>query len=215
MESPLCPAEPEFRLIETFAVYPDRETPLLARHLDRMARSARGLGIPMEIAQIRADIESLNPSEPLRCRLTLSARGQPELTTSPLPPTPSVWRVAIADQRLDSAEPWLRHKSTRRALYESARAALPDGIDELLFLNERDELCEGTITNLFITTQAGERLTPPLSSGLLPGVLRAHLLDLGQYQTRALTLAELTSASSFHMGNAMRGLIPATFVEIP
>lgn len=212
MESPLCPAEPEFRLIETFAVYPDRETPLLARHLDRMARSSRGLGIPMEIAPIRADIESLNPSEPLRCRLTLSARGQPELTTSPLPPTPSAWRVAIADQRLDSAEPWLRHKSTRRALYDSARAALPDGIDELLFLNERDELCEGTITNLFVTTQTGESLTPPLSSGLLPGVLRAHLLELGHFQTGTLTLADLTSASSFHMGNAMRGLIPATFV---
>ena len=51
---------------------------------------------------------------------------------------------------------------------------MPEGLDELLFLNERGEVCDGTITTLFFDRGEGLR-TPPLSCGLLAGVLRAEL----------------------------------------
>jgi 4-amino-4-deoxychorismate lyase len=107
----------------------------------------------------------------------------------------------------------LQHKTTRRVVYDTARASLPDGIDELLFLNEREELCEGTITNLFIEMPDGRRLTPPVSCGLLPGILREQLLEEG-WAEAVLTMNDLKSAKAIFMGNSLRGLIPAKLVAL-
>ena len=103
--------------------------------------------------------------------------------------------MGLAEERLRSDDPWLRVKSTKRAVYDRARAALPAGLDEVLFLNERSEVCEGTITSVFFDRGQGMRV-PPLSCGLLPGVLRA---------------GELPSVRLW-VGNALRGLIPAVFI---
>ena len=136
--------------------------------------------------------------------------GQAEVTAQPFAPLPegTVWRVGIARERVRSDDPWRQVKTTERGLYDCARAAMPDGIDELLFLNDNDELCEGTITNIFVETEAG-LLTPPLSSGVLPGILRAELLETGQAREAILTRADLQSAKQIHVGNALRGLIRA------
>ena len=76
--------------------------------------------------------------------------------------------------------PWLRVKtSARGGSTTPARAALPAGIDEAVFLNERGEVCEGTITNVFRRPWAAGCVTPPLGCGLLPGVLRGELLARG------------------------------------
>ncbi|MGB8622576.1 MAG: aminotransferase class IV, partial [Paracoccaceae bacterium] len=103
---------------------------------------------------------------------------------------------------------WLGVKTTRRALYDAARAALPDGLDELLYLNQRGEVCEGTITNIFFETGQG-LLTPPLSCGLLPGVLRAELLAQGRAREAVLRPADLGTARAVFVGNSLRGLIRA------
>ena len=112
----------------------------------------------------------------MRVRLTLDAAG-PAVTAVPLPPNPPVFRFAIAPERLDSQSLWLVHKTTNRAFYDEPRqrAHAAHGVDEVLFRNERGELTEGSITNLFVERD-GMLLTPPLSSGLLPGTLRAELI---------------------------------------
>ncbi|WP_299935810.1 aminotransferase class IV family protein [uncultured Pelagimonas sp.] len=210
MESPLCPVEPEFRLIETFGYHPGTGFVRLDLHLARLARSAHAFGILFDSQSVRELLQDKGGETALRCRLTLARDGALDLTTAPLAENPPAWRLQINSARLDSTDPWLRHKTTRRALYDKARAALPKGIDELLFLNERDELCEGTITNLFVTTQDGLRLTPPLTSGLLPGILRQSLLAEGDYQEGTLTLSDLRHAQSIFVGNSLRGLIMST-----
>ncbi|MCT4556766.1 MAG: aminotransferase class IV family protein [Pelagimonas sp.] len=214
MESPLRPdlsADPDFRLIETFGFYPGQGLPRLDLHLRRMDRSARALGVPFDRHGAKAMLQEIDGPTAMRCRFTVDALGQTELTTAPLPPA-KPWRVAIADQRLNSADPWLAHKTTRREIYDTARANLPDGVDELIFLNERDEVCEGTITNIFVWTFAGPRVTPPLSCGLLPGVLRESLLNKGQYREATLTLKDLRRARSICMGNSLRGLMSCEYV---
>lgn len=213
MESPLrAPSEPGFRLIETFGWHPGEGFRRLDLHLTRMAASAAALGIPFEETAARTILAGTGET-PLRCRLTLDAAGGFELTSAPLGAAPEQWRAAIADQRLDSANPWLAHKTTRRALYDQARASLPEGADELLFLNERGEVCEGTITNLFVTLSDGARVTPPLSSGLLPGILRQTLLVSGQYIEKPVTPDDLSAARTISMGNSLRGLIPVQLME--
>lgn len=218
MESPFCPADAikgdaDFRLIETFGYHAGSGIRDLDRHLRRLELSAGVFGIGFDRQAQRQELQQLQSETDLRCRLTLAADGRVELTTSPLVPSQGSWAVSLAKQRVSSDDPWLQHKTTRRKLYDSARAGLPSGVDELLFLNERGEFCEGTITNLFVTLRCGKRVTPPLSSGLLPGVLRQGLLDSGQVVEQVVTLPDLRLAREVKVGNALRGEIPATYRE--
>lgn len=203
MESPLC--RPDTRLIETFG-WDGSGFRRLEAHLARAKASASALGFRWDRGAIEAALAKVSGPGPLRVRLTIGQTGDAEVTTGPLAPNPARWMAGLASQRLTSDVPLLRHKTTERALYDSARARLPEGLDEVIFLNERGEVCEGTITNVFVE-RGGVLLTPPLTSGLLPGVLRAELLAQGRARESLLSPGDLLGARVF-LGNALRGLIP-------
>ncbi len=197
-----------FRIIETFGWWPGAGARRLERHLARMARTARVLGVAWDAGAARRMTDRVAGTEPLRCRLTLDRRGRFALDVAPLGPAAAGWRVDIAPDRLCSGDRWLRMKTTRRALYDRARATLPPGVDERLFLNEHGHLCEGAITSLFVDCGQG-LLTPPLSDGLLPGILREELLRAGRAREAHLTPDDLGRARAIFVGNSLRGLIPA------
>ncbi len=113
------------------------------------------LGWGCDLAAAQQALQGAVPKDAARMRLTLDADGVIEVTSAPLPPSPEIWRVGLADVRLASDDPWLRIKSTRRAAYDAARAALPDDLDEVIFLNERAEVCDGSITTLFFDAGRG------------------------------------------------------------
>lgn len=204
MESPLCP--PGTRLIETM-LWDGAGFPRRAGHMARLARSAAALGFVHDSAAVARALGSVPPGAPARVRLTLGEAGDAEVTLAPLPPAAAEWRLALSRDRLCSTDPLLVHKTTRRALYDRARAALPEGTDEVIFLNERDEVCEGTITTLFFDDGTGLR-TPPVACGCLPGVLRAELLASGSCREAVLTADRLRQVRLW-VGNALRGLVPA------
>lgn len=212
MESPVFGDIPtDTRLIETLAWRPGEGAANAPSHLARMAASARALGVRFDRAEANAALQAVSGQTPIRCRLTLALDGGLALTCTPLGPTAPEWALALADARLASDDPWLRHKTTNRALYDTCRAALPSGVDELVFLNERGEVCEGTITNLFVRLDNGRQVTPLATCGVLPGVLRARLLARGDWAEQVLTPADLRSADAIWVGNALRGLIRARF----
>ena len=207
------PARP-VTLIETLLWERDSGYALLERHLDRMATSADYFGLPFDRAALRAMLDDGTfPADRMRIRLTLDAAG-PAVTAVPLPPNPSIFRFAIAPEKLDSQSLWLAHKTTNRAFYDEPRqrANADLGVDEVVFRNERDELTEGSITSLFLE-RSGRLLTPPLSSGLLPGTLRAELLASGRAVEQVLTLADLDAAEAIWLGNSVRGLLRAEWVK--
>lgn len=210
MESALRDSLPrDTRLIETFRWEPEVGFINLDRHLARMARSAEVLGFDFEdlwalyVIQASGDV-------PLRCRLTLGDAGF-EFETAPLGQTSDLWRVAISDVTLSSTDALLCHKTTRRAIYDQARDARADGVDEAILCNERGEICEGTITNIFVTLQDGRVITPPLNAGLLPGIQREIQLEHGVEEDR-VTRDMLVNATEIYMGNSLRGMIRATLV---
>lgn len=214
MESPFRkPAEPDFRLIETFRIDPETGPNDLSRHLRRLEHSAKAFNIDFDRRTTEASIGKINATEALRTRLTLDVAGHTEITTAPLGPAVGSWTAKFAQQRINSDDIWLRHKSTRRALYDKARANLPEGVDELLFLNERDEVCEGTITNVFVKLHAGLVVTPPVSSGCLPGVLRQRLLEENKVIEQVVTLKDLQQAQWVTVGNSLRGQIGVTYQD--
>ena len=108
----------------------------------------------------------------------------------------------------------LRHKSTSRAEYDRAwRLAEAQGAFDMLFFNERGELTEGGRSNVFVKLE-GRWYTPPLSAGLLPGVMRQVLLDdpAMQASERTLTRADVLRAQALVICNALRGALPARLV---
>ncbi len=180
-------------------------------HLDRLARSAAQLGWACGPGLVASALRDAVGTVPARVRLTLDVAGRIEISVSAMPDGAVLWQIGLATEALQSTDPWLGVKSTRRAAYDTARASLPMGLDEVIFQNERGEVCDGTITTVFF--DAGDGIcTPPLSSGLLPGVLRAELLATGAARTAVLRAADLGRVHLM-VGNSLRGLIPARFVD--
>ncbi len=200
----------DFGLIETLLWTRQEGFFLLPEHFRRMGASASALGFAFDEPRLNSALEeavACAASERLRLRLVLAREGAHELSVEPIEPVAreTLWRVAVAKRRFSSAEPMLRHKTTRREIYEEELAR--SGADEVLFLNERDEVCEGARTNVFLA-QGETLLTPPLASGLLPGTLRARLLAEGKAREDYLALEDLEN-SEFFMGNSVRGLVRA------
>ena len=153
-----------------------------------------------------------------RVRLLLAEGGNVTVTTTPLPAADpnAVMRFAVSASRVDSSDLFLFHKTTRRELYDREWQEYSErlGTDEVIYLNERGELSEGSRTTIFIERD-GELLTPPLSSGLLPGTLRAELLAAGKAREAVLTPADLKSADAVFLGNSVRGLVLARRIDAP
>ncbi len=202
----------DFGLIETLLWLQREGFHLLPEHLARLMSSCAALGFAYDEPRIVTALEGAvagTQAARLRVRLVVNRAGGLETSASAIDPVPqgAVWAVAFARSRFSSGDALLRHKTTRRALYEDelAQAQARAGADEVLFLNERGEICEGARCNVFLA-RAGRLLTPPLASGLLPGTLRARLLAEGRAKEAALRGEDFAGAE-FYMGNSVRGLV--------
>jgi len=208
-----------FELIETLLYDPEAGGyVLLDRHIDRLANSARYFAFAYDADAVRGALEAAagRKSERLRVRLLLSEDGAVSATATPLPKPEldATMRFAMSSSRVDSADLFLFHKTTRRELYDRERQeyAARLGVDEVVYANERGELTEGSFTTIFVQRD-GMLLTPALTSGLLPGTLRAELIAQGRAREAVLTPADLDTADAIYLGNSVRGLVRAVRVE--
>ncbi len=211
MEGTLCEGgcAPGLRLIETLRW--DGGFLREDRHLARMARGALALGWDFPRDRVVAALRDGRGAGAERVRVTLAADGAVEVTAGPFTPVAGPWRVGMADERLASGDPWLGVKTTRRGAYDRARGGLC-GLDEAVLVNERGEVCDGTITTVFFDRGEGLR-TPPLSCGLLPGVLREEMLAEGLCAEEVLAAEDLARVRLW-VGNSLRGLIAAEWAGV-
>lgn len=201
----------DFQLIETMLCN-NGNIALLSLHLDRLEASAHYFDFIFDRAEAETRItdytNQLPTNEPHRIRLLLDSTGTPTLTHTLLTSEePQAVTVRISTERTNSNDVFLRHKTTHRDLYErELDKARTEGCNEVLFLNERNELTEGAISNLFLQRE-GKLLTPPLVSGVLPGIYRRHLLETNPTaEEHILTLADLDTAEAIYLCNSVRGL---------
>jgi para-aminobenzoate synthetase/4-amino-4-deoxychorismate lyase len=197
----------DFQLLETLLWTPEEGYFLLRRHLERLADSAEYFGFqcdPEQVGRALADtavgLEGRN-----RVRLLLDRSGRITIEAHALLEgrRSEPVRVGLARAPVSSTDVRLYHKTTRRAVYDEARASRPD-CDDVILWNERGELTESSVANLVLELD-GRRVTPPVSAGLLAGTFRAHLLAAGEIEERTLMVDDLQRASRVWLINSVRG----------
>jgi len=222
----LTNAQPDFQLFETMLWRQDTGYWLLEKHLLRLASGADFFKFSCDLQKVRSELrqkESTLHGSSFRVRLVLEKDGRislaavpcdmPMLTELPVKPDEdSLSDCAIVDfsrniMAIDS--PWLFHKTTRRKLYDAEYSHARDaGLFDILFCNNAGEVTEGCITNI-IVYRNGEYLTSPIASGLLPGVMREHLLagTTVPLVEKVLTMQDVRSAEALFACNSVRGLV--------
>ncbi len=188
----------------------------LLPHLRRLRDSCRWFQRPFPSEAIFAQVRqwrlsqaqglyrirlAVNPSGLLSCRseaLAVLGWGKDEAV------------VVLATEKVASSDLWLRHKTSRRGIYDRALAAAKAlGADEALIFNERDELAEGSFTSVFLREPSGFWWTPPLAAGILPGIWRQEQIGFLGAAEKPLFLRDLLNAAEIRIGNSLRGGISA------
>jgi para-aminobenzoate synthetase/4-amino-4-deoxychorismate lyase len=205
--------DPGFELIETLRLEQGRY-PFLELHLQRLSSSAVALGFACPMSEIRDALQRRAAGNGVglhRVRLTLAHSGEWGATSVAFLDDPLPKSATIASEVLDPSDYMLRHKTSARSRYDGALKSLEGvpGAFDAIFLNSRGEVCEGARSNVFVERD-GVLLTPPLHCGLLPGVLRRHLLESGRAVEGVLTREDLFGDASVYLGNALRGLVRVT-----
>ncbi|HET9398019.1 MAG TPA: aminodeoxychorismate synthase component I [Sphingomicrobium sp.] len=197
----------DFDLIETMGFDPSEGIVELERHLDRMKNSAQDLGFQFDRHAARNELQAATFGRKQRAmvRLLLSRSGAMaiQLKTYDDPEEVPV-RVAVRPLPVEPSDFRLRYKTTDRRFLDLTRQQA--GEYETVFVDPDGHLTEGSRTSLFVDRD-GKLLTPPLSRGLMPGILRTKLIEEGKAEEAELTPADLEGG--FYVGNIVRGLIPA------
>jgi para-aminobenzoate synthetase/4-amino-4-deoxychorismate lyase len=214
----------ELGLFETIRV--EEQKPLrFAAHLKRLQQSASALRIPFRASRILEAVEqaclAINSPLPHRLRIDLFPDGSVTAASNTLEPIANevtiFWASKVlpdANQAImQSSNVLLAHKVNQRTLYDLAwKNAVALGGFDAVFLNEQGFVTEGGRSSIFIQPKgSSEWLTPPLSAGVLPGVMRQSLLDDPQWNTHqaTITTADLVDADRILVCNALRGALPA------
>ena len=193
----------------------------LEEHLERLTTSAVALCLPCDTLVARVMLERLeeelrqsSSGNRFKVKLSLLHSGIFSLRYEPIvaPGSGARLRLALSVHRVDSSQSLLYHKTTSRDLYNRSYAlARAQGYDEVIFLNERGEVTEGAISNLFIRKGA-KFFTPPLHCGLLHGIFRSYFLSTRPFVVeKVLTLQDVREADMVYVANSVRGLRAGLF----
>ncbi len=207
---------PDFKVFETMFWSPETGFTFLEEHKKRAEASQCYMGRPFRrkvldntleklARELAGDVQYKNGA----CvKFLLDRTGEVE-TQAALPRKPD-WRglglkLIVSRKRTNSGDPFLYHKTTHREFYDECfHEAREQGAHEVVFLNEKGELTEGAISNIFLKIN-GHWHTPPLACGLLPGIWRARMLrELNALET-ILTPDDLKNAEEIRIGNSLRG----------
>lgn len=201
----------------------------LTRHLERLAASARVLGLPKpDLDEVRRACKAVLEADPVPLgRLRITYTGGPAPMGAERGGTGPTLAVAVAQTRRwpDTTAavtvPWTRNergaltgaKTTSYAENVVALARARElGASEALFANSLGRLCEGTGSNVFVVLD-GEPHTPPISSGCLAGVTRALTVTWIGAKESDLPLEVLEHAEEIFLTSTLRDVQAVTRVD--
>jgi para-aminobenzoate synthetase/4-amino-4-deoxychorismate lyase len=206
----------DFQLLET--VLWNHGYAFLEDHMRRLTDSADYWDIPFDAERtsemLRLTERAFDHQKKYRIRLLVSQDGRPTIEASELTNAPIDFTVRIAPDRVDSTDRFLYHKTTNRELYDRyQKRASAESIADFLFINERNEVTEGSIHNLFVEKK-GTLMTPPVTSGVLAGIYRHEVLRTNLTAVeKTLTMEDLRTADAIFLCNSVRGWRKVTLSE--
>ena len=204
--------KPAISSASTKAAVSDGKITRLARHLLRLENSAHywSFGFDRQAAESYLNdlISSIDSTKYWRLRLQLNRCGALSHTLHPFVPDEAVidgkcLSLSISPTPVDSTDPFLIHKTSRREAYDRAVAEVPECVSPLL-VNELGHITESAIANI-VYQMGGSLFTPPITDGLLPGVLRDELIDKGTVSERSLPVSDIEKVESWWLINSLRG----------
>jgi para-aminobenzoate synthetase/4-amino-4-deoxychorismate lyase len=209
----------QFALFETMYATREEGCRHLRRHLNRLLKSAEYFGIVIHFSaleqQLKTFCATLPEVIPHRLKLSVDGNAQIQIQSAVLSAIATPVKLLFAAQPQQSHNIWLQHKSTQRAEYDLAwQQAEQQGAFDMLFCNESGDVTEGGRTNVFAKID-GQWYTPPLSCGVLPGVMRSVLLDDPDWSVIEckLRIEQIEQAQELVLCNALRGIMKAVLVK--
>jgi para-aminobenzoate synthetase/4-amino-4-deoxychorismate lyase len=198
---------PEFGLIETMLLE-NGKMKYLSRHLQRLKKSASYFSIACPVDKIKTALNfyAAKLSSSIRLRLLLKSDGHVFIQHQPAASlSASSLFIAVSERKTNSGDPFLYHKTTHRKLYdEEFKRYSARGYFDVVFQNEKEEITEGAISNIFILSK-GRWYTPPLSCGLLNGIARHVMIRKLNAKEKIFYLKDLKSADQIVLTNSVRG----------
>ena len=211
----LTSRQKEFQLIETMLWLANKGFFLFDSHLRRLKASAEYFDFCYDEKHLNKALSQIKkrfkPNFSYRVRVLLFKNGDISITYRRLTssPTRNLRRfIALSERRTNSRDVFLYHKTTQRRLYDDEyKKYRKSGYYDVLFRNERDEITEGAVSNIFIKAK-GKYYTPPVICGLLNGVYRRYLLDKNRnVKEKVLTLEDIQNAEEIYLVNSVRGMV--------
>jgi para-aminobenzoate synthetase/4-amino-4-deoxychorismate lyase len=207
-----------FELFETMLVE-NGKIFLQDEHLQRLKQAAEFFLFIYDetniLSTLSKEVGKLDKTKNYKVRLTISKWGEPKVEFAQIAETSKKFKVALSKMKIDPESSFYYFKTTSRELYINELKKYSDqGFDEVIFFNERDELCEGSFTNIFLKIN-NEWFTPPVYCGLLNGVYRKYLIDNdNSINEKVLIMKDLKDAEEIILTNSVRKIIKVDSVFI-
>ncbi|MCK9210033.1 MAG: aminodeoxychorismate synthase component I [Ignavibacteriaceae bacterium] len=185
---------------------------LLKQHLHRLKSSAEYFLFYFDTKKVQKELtkcyDSLREKKYYKIKVSVNKFGKLTITKTELKNNSQQWmenaRVIISDTKIDSRNSFQYFKTTNRELYTTELQKYKvAGFDEVLFLNEQNNLTEGTTTNIFIFHN-GKWKTPPISSGILNGVYRNYFIKKHEVSEEEISISDLKHSEKIILTNAVR-----------
>ena len=202
----------DFTLLETLRWEPKKGYYLLKQHLQRLRKSAFYFKFPYPYEKILHLLSKVVRYKKIPCiiRLLLARNGRIKAQWKPLPARKEIYTLKLASKPIDETNLFLYHKTTNRKLYDTMRSTAKN-VDDVLLYNSRGEITETTIGNIVVEIN-NQLITPPISSGLLPGVYREYLISKKRIIEKVVKLNDLCNIKKIYVINSVRGFINARLI---
>ncbi len=207
----------EFSLIETL-LFENGNYFLLEEHLKRLEQSAGYFLYNFDSVLVKEKLvqyaEGLNNKDNYRIRLLLGKQGNMTIESAVIEPVgKKKVNLILSGFRTDSSDRFYYFKTTVRELYDTCyKSARNSGFFDTIFQNEKGELTEGAITNIFLLKD-GIWVTPQISSGLLNGCYREYFIKKVNAVEKKLFLKDLLKAERIVLVNSVRREVEAATIR--
>ncbi|MFI5236647.1 MAG: aminodeoxychorismate synthase component I [Ignavibacteriales bacterium] len=198
-----------FEIFETMR-YENGSIKFISEHLNRMKIASDYFLFKYNYKNIVVELEksilTLDKNVVKKIKLSLTKWGEIKIEISDITEINDEVSMIISESRINSGDPFRYFKTTNRKLYDDEYSIFnSDGFYEVLYLNEKEEVTEGSRSNIFLR-KGNSWFTPPSTAGILPGIFRKYfMLTNSDVSEKSLRIEDLIKADELILTNALRG----------